>query len=226
MKNIFMKSIYSRFPKPKFTRFRNLKLFEWMNQNAPGKMVLNLGSGVGTFDKYLLKNIRTINVDIDPVKPNLHIVADAHSLPFKNDSVDIVYSIAVLEHVRKPWIAAEEFTRVLRSGGYVALELPFLNVIHDEHDYFRFTDKGIRSLFDREKFDVVLSQVGSSGGSFLSVFFLFYLKQFFPTRYFKALWLILMAYPSSLFKYLDLFTENSQDIRMTANSFSFIGKKR
>jgi hypothetical protein len=37
---------------------------------------------------------------------------------------------------------------------------------------------------------------------------------------------MLMAYPSSLFKYLDLLSKNSEDHRITANSFSFIGKKK
>jgi ubiquinone/menaquinone biosynthesis C-methylase UbiE len=226
MENLFRESILPHLPKPVFTRPINLKLFEWMNQNAPGKTVLNLGSGIGTFDHHLSQDIRTINMDIDPAKPNLHVIADAHFLPFGSASVDIVYSIAVLEHVRKPWIVADEITRILSPGGYVVLELPFLNVIHDKHDYFRFTDKGIRSLFGETNFEMVLSQVGSGGGSFLSVFFLYYFQQFFPTKLLRLLWLILMAFPSSLFKYLDILIKNSQDLRITANSFSFIGKKR
>jgi len=218
--------LYSYLPKPKFTRFRNLELFEWMNRNGAGKTVINLGSGVGTFDHYLSENTRSINVEIDSSKPNVHVVADAHLLPFGNESVDIVYSIAVLEHVRKPWVVSQEITRVLKAGGHVVLELPFLNIIHDEEDYFRFTDKGIGSLFDEENFDVVHSEVSSGGGSFFSVFFLFYFRQFLPTKILKELWLMLMAYPSSLFKYLDVLVKNSEDHRMTANSFSFIGRKK
>ena len=42
--------ILSWFPEPSYTRLRNLKLFEWMNRNAPGKKVVNLGSGVGRYD--------------------------------------------------------------------------------------------------------------------------------------------------------------------------------
>jgi hypothetical protein len=37
---------------------------------------------------------------------------------------------------------------------------------------------------------------------------------------------MLMAYPSSLFKYLDVLGKNSEDHRITANSFSFIGRKK
>lgn len=226
MKEIFKESIFSHLPRPRFTRFRNLKIFDWMNQNAPGKIVVNLGSGTATFDQYLSEKVKAINLDIESSKPHLHVVADAHFLPFKDGSVDIVYSIAVLEHVKRPWVVAEEIHRVLCPGGHVVLELPFLNIIHDKYDYFRFTDKGIRSLFNEDAFDVVLSQVGSGGGSFLSVFLLFYFKQFFPTKYIKAFWLIVMAYPSSLFKFLDVLTRDPEELRITANSFSFIGKKR
>ncbi|MFQ5880865.1 MAG: class I SAM-dependent methyltransferase [Candidatus Methylomirabilales bacterium] len=180
-------AIYSWLPEAQFTRLRNLKLFDWMNQNAPGKLVLNLGSGVGTFDRYLSNDIRAVNLDIDPSKLNLDVIADAHLLPFKSASFDIVYSIAVLEHVKKSWTVADEIARVLRPGGHVVLEVPFLNVIHDKDDYFRFTDKGIQALFDETRFAVVLAQVGSGGGSFLSVFLFTYCEHFVPTRYLKAL---------------------------------------
>ncbi len=218
--------IYSLIPQPRFTRFRNLSLFEWMNENAPGKKVLNLGSGVRAFDNHLSGNIHAVNLDIDSSKPDLDVVADAHNLPFRNQSFHIVYSIAVLEHVRKPWIVADEIARILCSGGYVVLEVPFLNVIHDEEDYFRFTDKGIRSLFDESNFDVILEQVGSGGGSFLSVFLYRYIGQFIPTRIFKALWQLFGGYPLSLCKYFDVVLHNNQELRFTANSFSFIGRKK
>jgi SAM-dependent methyltransferase len=221
-----VRKLVSVLPEPKYTRLRNQNIFEWMNQNAPGKRVLNLGSGIGQFDHYLSKEIKLINLDIVPLKKNLHVIGDAHFMPFKNECFDIIYSIAVLEHVKKPWIVADEIFRVLHPGGHVVLELPFLNVIHDEYDYFRFTDKGIRSLFDESRFDSILEQVSAGGGSFLSVFFLEYFKQFIPTKYLRALWRLSMRYVFCLLKYLDLLIDSSKGLRITANSFSFIGRKR
>jgi ubiquinone/menaquinone biosynthesis C-methylase UbiE len=156
----------------------------------------------------------------------LHVIADAHFLPFKGDCFDIVYSIAVLEHVQKPWVVADEICRVLRQGGHVVVELPFLNVIHDQHDYFRFTDKGIRSLFDESRFDSILEQVSAGGGSFLSVFLLEYFQQFVPKKVLKTFWRLAGRYLFSLLKYLDLAIDSSKELRRTANSFSFIGRKR
>jgi SAM-dependent methyltransferase len=221
-----VRKLVSLLPEPKYTRLRNRRLFEWMNQNAPGKRVLNLGSGIGQFDHYLSKEIKLINLDIVPLKKNLHVIGDAHFMPFKNESFDIIYSIAVLEHVKKPWIVADEIFRVLHPGGHIVLELPFLNVIHDDHDYFRFTDKGILSLFDEKRFDVILEQVGSGGGSFLSVFLLEYFQQFLPSKYMRALWRLTMRHVFFLLKYLDALVNTSQSLRVTANSFSFIGRRR
>lgn len=215
-----------KFANPEFTRLRNLLIFEWMNKNAQGKRVLNLGSGIGHFDKYLSKHLSILNLDIDPSIPQLDVVADAHWLPFKTECFDIVYSIAVLEHVKKPWIVANEIYRILQPGGYIVVELPFLNVIHHEHDYFRFTDKGIRSLFDETRFDVILEQVGSGGGSFLSVFLYTYFRQFLPTKFLKNSLGVFMARLFSLCKYIDIIIPSSEELRITANSFSFIGKKK
>lgn len=216
----------SRIPQAQFTRPRNLALFEWMNANAPGKTVLNLGSGVGTFDGFLSPEVRMVNMDINPAKPHLDVVGDAQRLPFHTASFDIVYSIAVLEHVPKPWLAAQEIARVLRPGGHVVLELPFLNVIHDEHDYFRFTDKGIRSLFDEWGIECVMEQVGSGGGSFLSVFAYTYFRQFIPGSMLKTLWNVFSMHVFCHVKWIDALIENSPELRLTANSFSFIGRKK
>lgn len=216
----------ARLPSPALTRLRNRLLFDWMNANAPGLKVLNLGSGTGNFDGLLSSEVRMLRMDIDGGKPGIDLVGDALALPFRDSSLDIVYCIAVLEHVRRPWVAAGEITRVLRPGGHVVLELPFLNVIHDEDDYFRFTDRGIRSLFGEDAYETVLAQVGSGGGSFFSVFLHSYFRQFVPTRPLKFLWDVTMRYPLSLCRFLDIPLNRSQELRVTANSFSFIGRKR
>jgi hypothetical protein len=106
------------------------------------------------------------------------------------------------------------------------MELPFLNIIHNEEDYFRFTDKGIKSLFGQDKFEVVFEQVGSGGGSFISVFLYTYLRQFIPTHILKVTWDVFMRYFFYLFKYADVLIDRSETMRLTANSFSYIGRKR
>lgn len=44
------------------------------------------------------------------------IVGDIHDMPLNDDSYDSIICLAVLEHVSKPWIAANEIYRVLKKG--------------------------------------------------------------------------------------------------------------
>jgi hypothetical protein len=87
--------------------------------------------------------------DIHPA-PGIDIVGDAHTLSSRTgrSAVDGVFSVAVLEHLAAPWIAAAEINRCLKVGGetfhithqsYPVHELP--------NDYFRMSDQALRSLF-------------------------------------------------------------------------------
>jgi len=62
---------------------------------------------------------------------------------------DVVYSNNVFEHLRKPWIAAENITNLLKPGGICITIVPFAQRYHeDPADYFRYTPAGIVSLFE------------------------------------------------------------------------------
>ena len=85
-------------------------------------------------------------------------IADAHQIPLADESVDGVWIQAVLEHVLDPWRVAGEIHRVLRAGGIVYAETPFLQQVHEgAYDFTRFTESGHRWLFRR--FELVDSGV-------------------------------------------------------------------
>ena len=44
---------------------------------------------------------------------------------FKDNSFDVVLSLAVLEHVKNPWIHANEMIRVLKPGGFFIASYDF-----------------------------------------------------------------------------------------------------
>ncbi len=209
---------------PPLTMWIDHSLFRHLNECTPQMKILNLGSGAGLFDKYLGSHLNLINLDVLPTTKHLDTMADAHRLPFADESLDAIYSNAVLEHVQRPWLVAEEIYRVLRPGGKIFINVPFLNIIHDVHDYFRFTDKGLEILFSRfEKIDG-----GASAGpsSFLGPFFIEYILCFVPGRYLKTLLrspLSLLAWPM---KYLDIPIRRSADLRLTADAFYFVGVKK
>ena len=53
---------------------------------------------------------------------NLEVIqGDANDLQFDNDSMDVIFSFAVLEHIPDPSQALAEFYRVLKPGGLVAV---------------------------------------------------------------------------------------------------------
>ncbi len=91
------------------------------------------------------------------------ILGVGESLPFKDDSFDCIFSIAVLEHVRDPFLCASEICRVLKPGGELFCTVPFLQPLHGyPHHYFNATKQGIRRLFEDHLRidDVYVSETG------------------------------------------------------------------
>ena len=65
------------------------------------------------------------------------------------DSAAVVYSNNVFEHLKRPWIAAENAYRILKPGGVCITVVPFAQRYHNSPgDYFRYTHTGIASLFE------------------------------------------------------------------------------
>lgn len=77
-------------------------------------------------------------------------VADAHQIPLLSKCVDGVLIQAVLEHVLHPQRVVDEIHRVLRAGGLVYADTPFMQQVHEgPYDFMRFTESGHRYLFRR-----------------------------------------------------------------------------
>ncbi|MBY5554649.1 class I SAM-dependent methyltransferase [Rhizobium leguminosarum] len=67
----------------------------------------------------------------------------------KPESAAVVYSNNVFEHLRRPWIAAENAYRILKPGGVCITVVPFSQRYHESPgDYFRYTHAGLASLFE------------------------------------------------------------------------------
>lgn len=116
-------------------------LFEW-HQNAfclspPLKAlkVLEVGCGTGDFSFFLRdREARVTAVDFSEKAIELSRkkaqalghsinfqVADAHELPFKANSFDLIFSCECLEHVFDPQCVLNEFHRVLKPSGKLIL---------------------------------------------------------------------------------------------------------
>ena len=83
---------------------------------------------------------------------DVDVLADLHKLTetFAENSFDFIIACSVFEHLEKPWLAAPEILKVLKPGGCFFVQTHHAFPIHGYPvDYFRFTEKGLESLFDK-----------------------------------------------------------------------------
>lgn len=101
--------------------------------------------------------------------PNVDHVADIESPPeVLRERFDWIVCTQVLEHVRRPDVAAGQLLRLLRPGGGLLFSVPFLNVVHrDPEDYRRFTAAGVRALLEDAGFEI--DEVAARGNFATSV---------------------------------------------------------
>jgi SAM-dependent methyltransferase len=90
-------------------------------------------------------------------KKNLiDVFGSVTELPFADNSFDTILCTEVLEHVPEPQKTLQEFFRVLKPEGHVILSVPFLYQVHEQpYDFFRYTNYGLRYLFEKAGFRVI-----------------------------------------------------------------------
>ena len=86
-----------------------------------------------------------VSVDLFDKSELIDYNYDIQNLPFDAGSFDAIVCNAVLEHVPYPELAIYEFFRVLKPGGYLWLEVPFMTPYHAHpYDYSRVTLPGLK----------------------------------------------------------------------------------
>lgn len=127
-----------------------------LSKNASQSKVLVIGSGEkgsGTDALWNCSGIEVHGIDIY-ASDSTDAVCDAHYLPFGDKCYDGVWIQAVLEHVVEPQVVVGEICRVLKEGGIVYAETPFMQQVHEgAYDFTRFTVLGHRFLF--RKFEAI-----------------------------------------------------------------------
>lgn len=117
-------------------------LVDLLRQNRD-KLCLDLGAGLRH-----IYHRNVINADIFPWI-STDVVCIGEDLPFDDNQFDYIFCLAVLEHTRKPWLVADEMCRVLKPGGTLLVDFPFLQPVHAyPHHYFNATPLGAASLFE------------------------------------------------------------------------------
>ena len=60
----------------------------------------------------------------------------------------LILCCSVLEHIKRPWLAAQHMTRLLAPGGLLYVSVPWVWRYHPyPEDYWRFSWRGVESLF-------------------------------------------------------------------------------
>ena len=77
-----------------------------------------------------------------------------HTLPFPDAHFDVLVTTKIImEHISEPEKVVREFARVLKPGGRAFVVAPLVRRQHQKpHDYFRYTEFGLRHLFSKAGF--------------------------------------------------------------------------
>jgi SAM-dependent methyltransferase len=181
-----------------------------------GAAILEVGSGV----RRLREDV--VNLEIDRFV-NVDIIAVGDQIPFMENTFDLVISQAVLEHVQEPTQVVAEMIRVLKPGGKIYVEIPFLQGYHaDPNDYQRYTPAGIDYLL--RHVNKISSGIAVGPSSALVWLLREYIPLFAP-RFMRQIVALAVAWLTTPVKYLDLFLARSPEARRIASGLYFLGTK-
>jgi hypothetical protein len=111
-------------------------------RDNPNKLFLDVGAGLRPTYYH-----NVVNTEIYP-SASTDVLCVGEGMPF------------TLEHTRRPWDVAAEICRVLKPGGTVMIDYPFMQPVHGyPHHYFNATPMGNRSLFE-DTCDIVSLEIG------------------------------------------------------------------
>jgi SAM-dependent methyltransferase len=226
-----LRSIYHTLPLPPSTNYQynSFKINPYAQLPENG-LILDVG-GKDTRGCYAFgkppKNCKLICLDITP-GDGVDLVADAHHLEMlKDNSIDCIVAVSALEHMEKPWLVVDELFRVLKPGGIVYINTPFVFPFHgDPDDFYRFSHHGLVKIC--EKFEQLDSGFNRGPASttthilihFMATLFSFNSKMIYGVLVDLFTWLLFWI------KYFDHFIANYKQAYVVHSGAYFIGRKK
>jgi uncharacterized protein YbaR (Trm112 family) len=204
-----------------YDKFAKLLLAE--NQNP---RVLVVGGSILGFGMQRIVEIPAIELIEGDVSfgPRTRLIFDAHDIPFESNSMDGVIVQAVLEHVVDPQRCVEQIHRVLKDGGLVYAETPFMQQVHGgRYDFTRFTHLGHHLLF--QKFEEISSGAVAGPGTALAWSYRYFLLSFVRAQAIRSLIGGFVRLSAFWLKYFDYFLIDKASALDGASALYFMGRK-
>lgn len=170
------------------------------------------------------KEFDCVETDVLP-GATLDLICDAHTLPFADGSVDCVIAQALLEHVLDPAACAAQAMRILKPGGTLYAETPFMQQVHGGAlDFTRFTHLGHRRLFrDLEEID---SGIVCGPGTALAWAYSYFLLSFASTPPSRRVLRLLARLTGFWLPWFDDYLAKKPASFDAASAFYFLGRKQ
>ena len=199
---------------------------EIINAKSANPKILIVGgavAGKGLKIESLFENAEIVESDV-AFGARTNLIADAHDLPFAANTFDGVIAQAVLEHVLEPWRCAWEIHRVLKLGGVVYAETPFMQQVHaGRFDFTRFTHLGHNRLF--RGFQEIGSGAVCGAGMTLAWSWAYFLHSFCRTKSAAQIAFAIASLTAFWLKYFDYFTIDRRGSFDAASGYYFLGEK-
>lgn len=190
------------------------------DHRGPGTLLLNLGGGpVRYSDQEIILNLKPFH--------NVDLVGDAHAVPVIDDTFDSVICNAVVEHVFEPEKVVKEMIRVLKPGGYLYAEVPFIFFFHGyPNDYRRYTREGVKLLFS--DLDIVRTGITNGPVSAMLLSLNILLQMFVPPKRKRLRKAVNGLYRLLVFplKYIDAIMVKNPEAHFLSGGFYLLGRKR
>lgn len=154
--------------------------------NKQGNTVLDVGAGslpyAGKFDQARYQTQDIVQNQAGTIDFVCDITQSRSIIP--DERADVIICCQVFEHLSEPSLALEEMRRILRPGGRIYLTTHMAFEEHMvPHDYFRFTEFGIRHLASKAQMEVVSFE--KHGGTAQLIHYLLWtwpIRAFWPHR--------------------------------------------